>query len=51
LPIDKILEKRQTSSGDASKSDFTSSSSSNSSLSSSLDDVRQRIDDRLRRGR
>jgi membrane protease subunit HflK len=51
LPIDKILEKRQTSSGDASMSDFTSSSSSNSSLSSSLDDVRQRIDDRLRRGR
>ena len=48
LPIDKLMERRQSGSTDMGIQDFTSSSSSNSSLSTTLDDVRQRVNNRLR---
>ncbi|MEM7027373.1 MAG: FtsH protease activity modulator HflK [Pseudomonadota bacterium] len=48
LPIDKLMERRQSSSANLGIEDFTSSSSSNSSLSTTLDDVRQRVNNRLR---
>lgn len=51
LPIDKLMERRQTRATDMGIQDFTSSSSSNSSLSTTLDDVRQRVNNRLREAR
>ncbi len=48
LPIDKLMEQRQTRSANNLTSDFSSRSGSNSSLSTSLDDVKQRVENRIR---
>ena len=50
LPIDKLIDKRQNSSSNLPIPEFNSSStaSSSSSLPSNYDDVRQRLDNRLR---
>ncbi len=48
LPIDKLIERRQSTGSTINMPDFSSSSSSNSSLSSSIDNMKQRIDNRIR---
>lgn len=48
LPIDKLLERRQLRSSDNSVSDFSSSSGSNTSMSTSLDDMKKRVEERMR---
>ncbi len=48
LPIDKLLEQRQQRPSSNLTSDFSSRSSSNSSLSTTLDDVKQRVENRIR---
>ena len=48
LPIDKLIERRQQGSSGNSVSDFSSSSGSNTSMSTKLDAVKQRVEDRMR---
>ena len=51
LPIDKLLDKRQNRGSNLSTPGFDTSGTTSSSLSSSLDDARQRLDSRIRGAR
>ncbi|MCZ6803702.1 MAG: FtsH protease activity modulator HflK [Proteobacteria bacterium] len=48
LPIDKLIDKRRNSGSNLSSPGFDGSGTTSSSLSSSLEDVRQRLDSRIR---
>jgi len=51
LPIDKLIDKRRNNSSNISMPEFNNSGSTSSPMSSSLDDVRQRLDSRIRGAR
>ena len=48
LPIDKLIDKRRNNSSNISIPEFNNAGTTSSPMSSSLDDVRQRLDNRMR---